>query len=161
MLEKINFDEFYEISKKSYKKIKLASKKLIQLLLFFDSVYLEDCDKHVVDLTVFHLYFAEVFDKVDHDLLLRRLMKMEIAGQFLCLQKSNLETGKEVVKKSNEKTDSLEGASGVPQGSNFRPLFFLIFIKELPDAYPELESYGFTDNFKLIAITIRDLNACA
>ena len=70
---------------------------MIQLLLFFDSVYLEDCDKHVIDLTVFHLDFAEVFNKVDHELLLRRLMKMEFAGQFLCLQKSNLETGKEFV----------------------------------------------------------------
>ena len=76
----------------------LTSKKMIHFLLFFDSVYLEEDDKHVLDLTVFHLDFAEVFDKVDHDLLLRRLTKMEIAGQFSCLQKSNLETGKKVVK---------------------------------------------------------------
>ena len=38
---------------------------------------------------------------------------------------------------------------------------FLIFINDLPDANPKLESYGFADDFKLIAMTNQDLHACA
>ena len=53
----------------------------------------------------------------------------------------------------NRQSDQVEVTSGLLQGSILGTLLFLIFIIDPPDANPKLESYGFADDFRLIAMT--------
>ena len=46
-------------------------------------------------------------------------------------------------------SDELEVFSGVPQGSILGPLFFLVFINDLPSCVMS-KSFGYADDYKIV-----------
>ena len=130
---------------------------VVQLLLFLDSVYKKLDDKNIKELAVIYLDFAKAFDKVAHHLLINKLKIFGVGVKLLNIIISYLDKRKQFVKIENASSNLIQVSSGVPQGSILDPLLFLIFINDLPNASPHLETYGFADDFKLIALNEIDL----
>ena len=76
--------------------------------------------------------FRKAFDLIDHNLLLHKLSLYKCGTNFLRLMTSFLKSRTQVVSVHATKSNVGEISSGDPQCSILGPLFFLIFINDLP-----------------------------
>ena len=76
---------------------------------------------------------TKAFDTVNHEILIGKLEHYGIRGLALELFKSYLSDRKQYVHLNNHKSQTRSISCGVPQGSVLGPLFFLIFINDLPN----------------------------
>ena len=101
-------------------------KKLINLLLFID--------------------FKKAFDTVDSNLLLTKLFYYGFDNSSLSLLSNYFKARKQFTKLGNVSSEPLSVKLGVPQGSILGPLFFLIFINDLPLLVKDLDCKLFADD---------------
>ena len=93
----------------------------------------------------------KAFDTVNHDILLEKLLLFGITGSAFQLLKSYLSnrTQKCEINGSTSKENIVK--CGVPQGSILGPLFFLLYINDLPSCLNETRPRMFADDTNITA----------
>ena len=89
---------------------------------------------------------SKAFDTVNHDILLDKLENLGIRGKALELFKSYLSDRVQYVNIDNCNSKTRPIRYGVPQGSVLGPLFFLLFINDLPKCCPSGKVRIFADD---------------
>ena len=105
---------------------------LTQLLAHYDNIISLLEDGQNVD--VVYLDFAKAFDKVDHNILLRKLQQLGIQGKTLHWIQTFLGGRTQRVIVNGKLSVPHNVISGVPQGSVIGPLLFLVLIGDIDEA---------------------------
>ena len=154
ILEKVIFDGIYKRTRDRLHESQFSFRErrsaTIQLLVFLDRLY-EFYDKVETDqLAVLYLDSVKAFDTVPHDILIQKIENYGIGGKLLSIIKSYLTDRKQYVRIEDSRSTPKAVTSGVPQGSILGPLFFLLFINDLPELLNEVDSFCYADDFKVI-----------
>jgi hypothetical protein len=114
-------------------------------------------DKKQVD--IIYLDFQKAFDRVDNDVLLRKLGDMGVVPGLLKLFASYLSERRQFVRYGPYHSASYKTLSGISQGSNLGPLLFNILINDLPAQVQSSMIMMFADDVKVIKV-IHTSNDC-
>lgn len=114
---------------------------------------IDDCGQ--VD--VVYLDLSKAFDKVNHYLLLDKLLAFGLPAYLLSLIRSYLLDRRSFVEYNGFRSSEFIPASGVPQGSNLGPLLFCLYVNDLPDRILTSHKLLFADDIKIFH---RIINQC-
>ena len=89
-------------------------------------------DRGLFNLVVF-LDLKKAFDTVNHEILLAKLMAYGVKGSSLNLISSYLKDRKQTCMVNGSYSNQGRISCGIPQGSILGPLFFLLYINDLPN----------------------------
>ncbi len=92
------------------------------------------------------LDLANAFDTVNHSILLDKLEYYGVRGTLLLWFKSYSTERSQNVSINGVLSDSRKITNGVPQGSVFGPLLFLLYINDMPFASDLLKFHLFADD---------------
>ena len=113
--------------------------------------YLENAHR-LKTLVTYNVYLdsEKALEKVPHTFLLSKLSKFGLDESFLELIASYLKDRIQNVKIDNHVSDSVNIASGVPQGSVLGPLFFVLLTNDLTSIFLDCIPWLFADDLKLL-----------
>ena len=103
------------------------------------------------------LDFQKAFDKVSHNILLKKLTALNITGKTLLWISNWLENRKQRVCLEGAYSDWKAVTSGVPQGSVLGPTLFVCFINDI-DENISCRITKFADDTKLLACPLETLS---
>ena len=119
---------------------------VMQLIIFLDSIYKANDVNET--LYAFYLIFIKAFDKVPHDILVRKLQQIGVSGKLSKLLTNYLNNRIQSMMINNKYSDTLPITSGLPKGSMLGPL---LFINDLPFDMNACEFYLFADDSKVLS----------
>ena len=123
---------------------------ITQLLPYLDDWY----NQKDINASSYAIYFdfRKAFDLVPHHVLMKKLANFSFGEDFLILFKSYLYSRSQRVSINGSLSQMVDINSGVPQGSVLGPLFFNIFMNDLPDKIVNSSCYLFADDSKLLSL---------
>ena len=98
-----------------------------------------------------YLDFAKAFDKVNHHILIKKILKHKIKGKLIEWIKNFLYNRKYCVVANGAMSDKHNVISGVPQGTVLASLFFIIMIADIDNNLKISISRLFADDTKVSA----------
>ena len=120
---------------------------LSQLLAHYEDVLLNNLNGNGSD--VIYLDYAKAFDKVDHDLLVKKLIAYGVKDKTLQWIINFLSRRKQKVVINGFNSFWTEVVSGVIQGSVLGPILFLIFVNDLEQCVQHSVVRCFADDTRL------------
>ena len=120
---------------------------LTQLLLHIDTILnnmLENKDTDVI-----YLDFAKAFDKVDHQILLKKLHGFGVRGKLLTWLNCYLSNRQQTVVIDGNHSYPAKVISGVPQGTVLGPILFILYLNDLQSCIKHSVISSFADDTRL------------
>ena len=96
------------------------------------------------------LDLSKAFDSLSHELILQKLLDMELDGTAVQWVKSYLENRKQVVKFGNIISDEESVESGVPQGSILGPLLFITCTNDIEKEMEGYDIFSYADDMQIL-----------
>lgn len=133
---------------------KSTSTNLLHLMEFISEDFQNGYQTDVI-----YTDFAKAFDKVNHDVLLKKLRRFGFSEKLISLFISYFRDRKQYVVYENVESEQYNVFSSVCQGSTLGPLLFVLFINDLPDCISHSKILMFADDVKIFK-TIHNLEDC-
>ena len=119
-----------------------------ELLIHYDDI-LSNMIHENADTDVIYLDFAKAFDKVDHDILLKKLKRYGIGGKLHQWLSTFLVGRSQTVIVDGFKSYNIIVSSGVPQGTVLGPILFLLFVNDIELCLSNAKVRCFADDSRL------------
>lgn len=103
--------------------------------------------------------FKKAFDRVDHELLLKKIAFNGIRGCLLRWFCSYISNRSQTVVINGHNSDTFMATSGVPQGSILGPLMFIMYINDIGKCFKNSNFLLYADDLKIFK-TIKSVNDC-
>lgn len=103
--------------------------------------------------------FSKAFDKINHNLLLNKLLEIGVHGDLLRWIKSYIVNRSQAVALRGFISGFLPVSSGVPQGSHLGPLLFILYINDIGTCFSKSSHLVYADDTKIFRI-IKSHNDC-
>lgn len=123
------------------------------LLLFNDFITQQLDNGDQVD--AIYTDYSKAFDRIDHILLLKKLLAIGIRGDLFRWFSSYVENRSQAVVLNGYKSNWTNIPSGVPQGSLLAPLLFIIFVFDISNCFKNSQFLLFADDMKIFR-TVND-----
>ncbi len=120
---------------------------LTQMLSHFDEVMQGLTDN--ADTDAIYLDYAKAFDKVDHRLLLAKLLRYGLSKKVVDWINSFLTNRLQTVVVEGSHSRSVVTLSGVPQGTVLGPILFILFINDMKNCVQHSKVSFFADDTRI------------
>ncbi|RUA05885.1 MAG: hypothetical protein DSY43_03475, partial [Gammaproteobacteria bacterium] len=153
IMERIMYEQLYEylttnniLSEQQFGFRRLRS--TASALLDSTNSWYVNMERKMFNLVVF-LDLKKAFDTVNHDILQRKLEIYGITGNALSMIQSYLTNRRQKCQLNDAVSSESQITCGIPQGSILGPLFFLLYINDLPECLQKSIPRLFADDTNL------------